>query len=176
MEYRGVDPLALEAPNSDWHMHRRHKPEPQDQDTYNATVQHILKKITCLRNLRSLRSFGRSLGNRVPVPQRRDSAGCICSSRRGERRARTQAMNADALIINNVASRLQDQVARTQLYWFLCWWLVRRRPEEAKDDFQIVEDDDGMPWYSRQTVCFLPNGPMPSGFALSCAHDYVETT
>ena len=84
-------------------------------------------------------------------------------------------MNADALL-SNVASRLQDQVARAQLYWFLCWWLVRRRPEEAKDDFQLVENDDGMPWYSRQTVCFLPNGPMPSGFALSCAHDYVETT
>ena len=107
-----------------------------------------------------------SLGKRSPVPQSRDSASCPCSSRRGARGARAQAMNADALS-SNVASRLQDQVTRIQLYFFLCWHLVRGRPEKAKDDFQIVEDEDGIPWYSKQTVCVLPKGPMPSGFALS---------
>ena len=79
------------------------------------------------------------------VPQSRDFASCICSSRRGARGARAQAMNADALL-SNVASRLQNQVTRIQLYWFLCWWLVCGRPEEAKDDCQIVEDEDGIPW------------------------------
>ena len=123
MEYRGVDPLALEVCNSQWRMRRRYKPAPQDQVMYNATVEGILKKIKCRRELRNLRSFGMSLGNRVPVPQSRDSAGCICSSRRGTRSARARAMNADALL-SNVAARLQDQVTRIQLYCFLCWVLV----------------------------------------------------
>ena len=166
MEYRGVDPLALEVCNSQWRMRRRYKPAPQDQVMYNATGEGILKKIKCRRELRNLRSFGRSLGNRVPVPQSRNSAGCICSSRRGTRSARARAMNADALL-SNVAARLQDQVTRIQLYCFLCWSLVCGRPEKAKDDFQIVEDEDGIPWYNKQTVCVLPKGPMPSGFALS---------
>ena len=166
MEYRSVDPLALEVCSSQWRMRLRYKPAPQDEVIYNATVEDILKNIKCRWELRNLRRFGMSLGNRVPVPQSRDSAGCICSSRRGTRSARARAMNADALL-SNVAARLQDQVTRIQLYCFLCWVLVCGRPEKAKDDFQIVEDEDGIPWYNKQTVCVLPKGPMPNGIALS---------
>ena len=79
--------------------------------------------------------------------------------------ARMGAKDATTLL-SNVAARLQERITRIQFYWFLCWSLVCGRHDENKDDFRIVEDEDGMPWYSEQTVCILPKEAMPSGFAL----------
>ena len=134
--------------------------------TANGKILDLLKRIKYLREIRDFKRFARCLDKRVVIPQSRDEAGCICSSNRNTSSSHKKVNDATTLL-SNVAARLEAEEIHIQYYWFLCWNLVRGRPDNAKDDFTIIEDDYGLPWYSQQTLCILPKEGKPSGFALS---------
>ena len=147
-------------------MERQRKLEPLIHITSNGKILDLLKSIKYLRDIRDFKRFARCLNKRVVIPQSRDEAGCICSSNRNTSSSHKKVNDATTLL-SNVAARLEAEEIHIQYYWFLCWSLVCGRPDNAKDDFTIIEDDYGLPWFSRQTLCILPKEGRPSGFALS---------
>ena len=174
MAFRSIEPLALESRNIQCRTGRCQRSTNQDLHANSTTTRKIMKEVQILRNVRDMRSFARCLPDRIPVPQSRDAAGCVCSSRRITRSVRGQSMSADALF-RTVAARLQHQEEHIRLYCFLCWSFITGIPMKDITEFQIVEDDDGMPFYSCMTLSPLSKEARPrskearpSGFALGC--------
>ena len=147
-------------------MERLRKRDSLSQITANGKILDLLRSIKYLRDIRDFKSFAKCLNKRVVIAQSRDSAGCICSSKRTTGNSRKKINDATTLL-TDVAARLEGEEIYIQYYWFLCWNLVRGRPDDAKDDFTIIEDDYGLPWCGRLTLCILPKEGKPSGFTLS---------
>ena len=122
-------------------------------DTGKPTVDEILGEVKLLHTRRSVKNTSIEGKLLRVLPQSRDAAGMVCSSKRTSRRS---AANRDGLrdeLVRKLASRLLRRHEYIQQRCFSYWQLVCGRPESPVhgDDFRIIEDDEGVPLCSVQT-------------------------
>ena len=142
---RAVDFLALEGAVHTWSRQRR---------THGAgqpSAHEIVQEAQLIRTLRELKNSSILSKDLKVVPQARDSAGMICSSKSLKKSARTHSKDASLL---TVVSRYQHRLTYLQLKYFL-WWDLARDNSKEHDDFEIIEDEGGLPLCSCRPLPLL---------------------
>ena len=132
---RAIDSLALEGAVHTWSRQRR---------THGAgqpSAHDIFQEAQLIRTLRELKNSSILSKDLKVVPQARVSAGMICSSKSLKKSARTHSKDASLL---TVVSRYQHRLTYLQLKYFLRWVHALESTQE-QDDFEIVDDEDGLP-------------------------------
>ena len=119
--------------------------------TGQPAVDSILSEVEALQRLRSLKATSIVGKWEHVLPQGRDAAGMVCSSKRSSRRVAGTDKELGFQSRQKLAYRLLGRREYIQLRWFSYWQLLCG-PNFHGNDFQIVEDDDGIPLFSCQEI------------------------
>ena len=118
--------------------------------TGQPAVDSILNEVEALQRLRSSKATSIVGKWEHVLPQGRDAAGMVCSSKRKSRRVAGTDKELGFQSRQKLAYRLLGRREYIQSRWFGYWQLLCG--PNYGNNFEIVEDDDGIPLFSCQEI------------------------